>query len=225
MSGQVTLAIESAISGGSLALARGGKIIAEWEGSEGDLRSEELLSRISEIMASAGVLIHDLAQIAVSNGPGSYTGIRVGIATAIGLAASRGISCRGMSVMSSIARKPVDDRDRAVAVAVPVGRGNFCWRIFSGPGADLRCGEIFVGSPLELGEFAAANLNTRILAHLEAFQSLAGAGGSNEQASNILNIGRNLARIIAQEPESLDEGLEPFYARKSASAGGNLGKQ
>src|SRR5687768_7274190 len=169
MSGQVTLAIESAISGGSLVIARGGTIIAEWEGSEGDLRSEELLSCISGIMASAGVLIHDVSQIAVSNGPGSNTGIRVGIATAIGLAASRGIPCRGISVMSSVARNAVQEGDRAVAV--PVGRGNFCWRVFNGPGTDLRCGEIFVGSIIELADFAAANPKTPVMAHLEAFPS------------------------------------------------------
>jgi len=223
MSGQVTLAIESAISGGSLALARDRLIIAEWEGSEGDLRSEELLSRVSETMASAGVLIHDLAQIAVSNGPGSYTGIRVGIATAIGLAASRGIPCRGISVMTSVARRAVQEDDRAVAV--PLGRGNYCWRVFSGPGADLRCGEIFVGSIIELGEFAAASPNTPVMAHDEAFQSISGVAGSVEPSSNILNIGRNLAKIIAQEPEAMDDGLEPFYARKATSAGDNFGKQ
>jgi tRNA threonylcarbamoyl adenosine modification protein YeaZ len=223
MSDQVVLAIESAISGGSLAIARGGKIIAEWEGIEGELRSEALLSRISEIMGSAGVMISDLAQIAVSNGPGSYTGIRVGIATAIGLAASRGIPCRGVSIMSSVARHAETDGDRAVAV--PVGRGNYCWRIFSGSGTDLRGGEISVGSIEELGEFATANLDAAVMAHLEAFQSLGGVFAPAEPPSNILNIGRNLAKIIAQEPDSMDDGLEPFYARKATSAGDNFGKQ
>lgn len=124
----IILAIESAIRGGSIALARGGDIIDTWLGSGGVSRAEDLLSNIDEMLMRNDIAKHDLSQVAVSVGPGSFTGIRIGFATAIGMASALNIDLAKYSILAAMASTQPDDRITAV---VPVGRGVVCWQTFS----------------------------------------------------------------------------------------------
>lgn len=65
--------------------------------------SASLLPIIEDVLVRASVKIRDLDLICVSNGPGSFTGIRIGISTAKGLAYSDNIPCVGVSSLESMA--------------------------------------------------------------------------------------------------------------------------
>lgn len=92
----------SAISAGC-ALVEGGKIIAEDFLNTRHTHSETLLPMISSMLKSAGVELSDVEKIAVSAGPGSFTGLRIGISTAKGLADASHKPCVSVSTLEAIA--------------------------------------------------------------------------------------------------------------------------
>ncbi len=80
------LAIETATSICSVALAKNGKMIALHESMDAYAHSRVLTVFIEELVEEAGIEKKELSGIIVSNGPGSYTGLRIGISVAKGLA-------------------------------------------------------------------------------------------------------------------------------------------
>lgn len=72
--------------------------------------SRRLLSAIDIIMQTSGVSWQDLSGIGVSLGPGSFTGLRIGMATAKGLAAAAGKVLLGVLTLDSLAAKCVTER-------------------------------------------------------------------------------------------------------------------
>ena len=79
------LQIETATQVCSAALSRDGKTIAVKELRANNIHAASLTLFIQEVMGIAGVSYPDLDAIAVSKGPGSYTGLRIGVSTAKGL--------------------------------------------------------------------------------------------------------------------------------------------
>jgi tRNA threonylcarbamoyladenosine biosynthesis protein TsaB len=79
------LCIETATSICSVALCNGDKILAFRETSVGYSHAEKLTVFISEVLNEAGVTLKSLDAVAVSSGPGSYTGLRIGVSVAKGL--------------------------------------------------------------------------------------------------------------------------------------------
>lgn len=122
------LAIESAIHGGSIALARGRNIVDTWIGEGGVSRAEELLWNIDNLLKRNRIDKSELTQLAVSAGPGSFTGIRIGLATTMGIAASLGIPIAKYSALQAMAAA-IQENEQVVA-ALPVGRGVVCIQTF-----------------------------------------------------------------------------------------------
>lgn len=79
------LNLETATEVCSVALARNGKLLSIKESASGYTHSENITIFIEEVLREAGVALTDLDAIAVSKGPGSYTGLRIGVSTAKGL--------------------------------------------------------------------------------------------------------------------------------------------
>ena len=79
------LCIETATSVCSVALCRGEKILAFRETNLGFSHAEKLTVFISEVLKEAEVNLSDIEAVAVSSGPGSYTGLRIGVSVAKGL--------------------------------------------------------------------------------------------------------------------------------------------
>jgi len=79
------LQIETATASCSVALANGGGVLVVKQLSGRNVHAEMITLFIDEVIASAGITYQDLDAIAVSSGPGSYTGLRIGVSTAKGL--------------------------------------------------------------------------------------------------------------------------------------------
>jgi tRNA threonylcarbamoyl adenosine modification protein YeaZ len=124
----LVLAIEAAISGGSLCLIKGERTIAARTGSPNVSKAEDLLAEVDSMLLENELSIADLAMVAVSSGPGSFTGIRIGYATALGIKSGLGIKMASESALRAMAHAHRGHSD--LLVAVPAGRNTVCYQIF-----------------------------------------------------------------------------------------------
>ena len=127
MTDRIVLGIESAIAGGSISISKNDIEIGSWVGEESVSRAEELLPNIDRLLQQLSISLDAVDAIIVSLGPGSFTGIKVGLSTVLGLRAALGMTCVGISALSALA---MISKDRSVTVAVPVGRGTICIQEF-----------------------------------------------------------------------------------------------
>ena len=79
------LCLETSTAVCSVALVENGKVIALRESLDGQNHAEKITVFIDEVMKEANVSYRDLDAVATSMGPGSYTGLRIGVSTAKGL--------------------------------------------------------------------------------------------------------------------------------------------
>ncbi len=97
------LAIDASTPSGSVALFDGETLVAEFTFHRGGRHSETLLTAIDTICTISGVDVKEVDSYAVTRGPGSFTGLRVGISTVKGLAWSFGKPVAGVSTLKSLA--------------------------------------------------------------------------------------------------------------------------
>lgn len=98
------LGIDTSTKSGSVALVEGARVIAEIESGGGMLFSRSLLEMIEKLLAGNGLKLSDVSALSVALGPGSFTGIRIGLATAYGIAISRKIAVYGVNSLEAISR-------------------------------------------------------------------------------------------------------------------------
>ena len=115
------LAVETATLAGSIAIARGAQIICGLNGEPNVSHSNTLLADLDRLLDQTGVELSDVDLLAVAAGPGSFTGLRIGIATIKALAATLDRPCAAIPTLQSVALGGgVSD----VTVALlPAGRG------------------------------------------------------------------------------------------------------
>lgn len=97
------LAIDTSTLSGSVALCDGAALVAEEELGSGVTHSERLLSAIDHLLAASRWDKNEIEAIAVAIGPGSFTGLRIGLATAKGLALGLGLPIAGASSLLTLA--------------------------------------------------------------------------------------------------------------------------
>ena len=91
------VAIDSSTDTASLALAQDGEVLAETSWRCGQNHSVELLPRLTQLLDETKLSLRDARLVIVAKGPGSFNGLRVGLATAKGLAFSLDIPIIGIS--------------------------------------------------------------------------------------------------------------------------------
>lgn len=98
------LYIETATDVCSVALSKGTEIIGLKEEAGGNNHAKHLLPFVDEVLKQAEASMTDINGVAVSIGPGSYTGLRIGVSTAKGIAYTAGIPVMAISTLESIAQ-------------------------------------------------------------------------------------------------------------------------
>jgi tRNA threonylcarbamoyladenosine biosynthesis protein TsaB len=150
------LGIDTTSSRGSIALARPREILASADLAERGAHARDLLVRIDGLLETHGLKPRDLAGVAVAVGPGSFTGVRVGMATAKGLAYSLNIGLAGLSTLEALARAAqggIPGAASTLCAAIEAGRGEIYAALFRcAPGGPARLGPDRSWRPADLIE-------------------------------------------------------------------------
>jgi tRNA threonylcarbamoyl adenosine modification protein YeaZ len=152
------LAFDTATDRGTVALVEAGEegrvvACAEAAATVDSRHGETLLGLIEGAMLRAGCTPAELDLVVVGLGPGSFTGVRVGLATAKGLAVALGVPLVGISTLAVLAAAA---GDRDVVAVIDARRGEvFAARYRGG----LEVGEPLVGAPAEVARALAAQLD------------------------------------------------------------------
>ncbi len=97
------LALECSAKSASAALVKDGQLLAQYYQHSGLTHSRTLLPMVENILSNTELTLDDITCIAVSHGPGSFTGLRIGISTVKGLCWGKDIPCRGVSTLEAMA--------------------------------------------------------------------------------------------------------------------------
>ena len=98
------LAFETSAKSCSVAIHDGQKLLAESYQNSGLTHSQTLMVMAQDLLKVCGKTAADVTHLAVAAGPGSFTGVRIGVAAAKGFAWGRGIPCYGVSTLEAMAQ-------------------------------------------------------------------------------------------------------------------------
>ena len=125
----IILSIETATMGGSVFVGRGPAELAAINGDPQVSQSGSLLSDINTALEDAALTLPDVDVFACTSGPGSFTGLRIGIATLKALAATLDRPCVGIPTLQAVAQSA--GVSAATVALLPAGRGELFAQLFS----------------------------------------------------------------------------------------------
>lgn len=102
------LGIDTSATAASVAIADENKIIGEFSINTALTHSQTLMPMVDALLKNTGVAVTDIDAIAVNAGPGSFTGVRIGVAAVKGMAFSADIPCISVSTLHSMAYNLVE---------------------------------------------------------------------------------------------------------------------
>jgi len=114
------LAVDTSAAHCAAALLSGETVVKERTEDMGRGQAERLMPLLEELLAAAGLTWRDLSAVAVGTGPGNFTGIRISVAMARGLAMSLGIPAIGVTGFAALAE--ADDPAGPLLVTLPAPR-------------------------------------------------------------------------------------------------------
>lgn len=118
------LAIDTASNTMSLALFDGSQILAEQTWRTQNRHTAELPPAVSHMLKTCGLTVDALTRLGVSTGPGSYTGVRIGVAFTKGLAAPKKLPVVGVTTLDTLAAgQPHYQSGAGLVAVVQAGRG------------------------------------------------------------------------------------------------------
>jgi len=203
----IVLAIDTAGENCAVALARAGgsvTILARHSENIGRGQAERLMAMVGETLAAAGLSYADLARIAVTTGPGSFTGTRIGVAAARGLALALAIPAVGVGVLDALIEEAGGGTGGLAVAALDARRGEIYAKAVM-PGGENGGGatvlEAHVTTAAELAQ-AVADQDCRPLtligsAAAETARLLAGAGVEATIASDTACAGIDTVAALA----------------------------
>ena len=116
-------AVETSTSLGSVALLDDGIVIAEEARSVHNAHGESLLPMLDEVLRRAGWTARSVERWGVGVGPGSFTGVRIGVATVAGIVIATGAPVVGVTSLDAIAEGIVPGEDEAVVSVLAAMKG------------------------------------------------------------------------------------------------------
>ncbi|MCI5077896.1 tRNA (adenosine(37)-N6)-threonylcarbamoyltransferase complex dimerization subunit type 1 TsaB [Oricola sp.] len=180
------------------------RVLASEERDIGRGHAEQLIETVEAVMRHAGAEYADLGRIAIAVGPGSFTGIRVGVAAARGFGLALGVPVIGVTTLAALAADALSEAPGPVTVAVSGGRGQVFMQSFD---ADNRP----TSDPAAVEEEAAAGAipaDTALLAG-NAAADLAGARGIAAVQDRATGSIATVARLSVTAPQD----PKPLYLR------------
>jgi tRNA threonylcarbamoyladenosine biosynthesis protein TsaB len=212
------LALDTSTSFSSLALSNGREIIVEYLLNTPRTHSVTLLPMIDKILRETETRIDEINAIAVANGPGSFTGLRIGLATAKGICYGQKIPLVAIPTLMSLANNIVHS-GRNICAILDAGRGSVYAAVYSPQLNELIQPQIFTN-----GEFSKQIKDVILVG--PCIDKLDISIRNNFQlTSSHLNYPRaaSLIDIIYKKDIKLNydyqyiANLQPFYIRKSSA--------
>ena len=108
------LAVDTSAKPVSCALVRNGQVISSFYSNTGLTHSQTLMPMIENVLRIADVTVNQLDAIAVNAGPGSFTGVRIGVSAVNGLAFTSDIPCISISTLECMAENTTATADSVV---------------------------------------------------------------------------------------------------------------
>ena len=122
---KIYLSIETAVGGGSISIIEDEVEIDFWAGTNENLRAEDFLEEISKILNKNKIERKSIKLITVSGGPGSSTGIKIGLATARGLGTALNCEVIAVSLLEAILKFVNIEGNCKVCIILPIGKNLF----------------------------------------------------------------------------------------------------
>jgi tRNA threonylcarbamoyladenosine biosynthesis protein TsaB len=229
--GPLLLAIETATRVCSVALARGGDVVALREDDDARLHSERLLPLVDALLAEAGVRLGEVEAFAVSIGPGSFTGLRIGLATVKAFALGDALPVAPVSTLAALCAS-AGAGEGAVAALLDARRGAYYAGCVSQAGlarADVfpdcvltppeLAGKLPRGARVVVGEGARAGADA--LAALRPDLTLLALPRAGASAATVARIG---TQLLATGGARAASQLVPSYLRRAEAEARRTGR-
>ncbi len=222
--GPLLLALDTGSGVGGVALCRGPVVLGEETWQAGGQQTSQVLPAAARLWERAGVTAQHLQAVAVGTGPGSFSGLRVGLSLGKGFALALGIPLIGVATLDAVAYQHQGAGTTLCAV-VGAGRGQYYTALYRrSRGALLRLGEYAVVTADELAErlttagrvFVGGELSAELVAFLTRR-----AGGTLRCASPAAALRRPayLAELamgcLSEGPPPDAASLQPIYLQRT----------
>jgi tRNA threonylcarbamoyladenosine biosynthesis protein TsaB len=218
----LVLGIDTSTTQTSVSLGTEGGVVASATLARGQSHGEFLVPAIDFCLEQADLGIAEVSGIAVCVGPGLFTGMRVGIATAQTLAHARGLPVVGLASLDLLAF-PVRHVRRVICSVLDAKRGELFWAFYrSAPAGVQRMTEFRVGQPATLAAEIEAlpddvlAIGDGAVAQRALLESAGAEVGSQStahpSASSLVEL--SLPRFLREDTQR-PEDLAPIYIRKA----------
>ena len=131
------LAFETSAKAASVALLEQGKLLGEQYQNTGLTHSQTLMVMAEDLLKQCGKTVSQVQAVAVAEGPGSFTGVRIGVAAAKGFAWGSQIPCYGVSTLEAMA-KSLDAYEGVVCACMDARRSQVYNALFAAEAGILR---------------------------------------------------------------------------------------
>jgi len=198
-------AIDTSTSLGTVAVFDGERLVAKRERSVHNAHGESLLPIVEEALRDAGAGAGDVRRWAVGIGPGSFTGVRIGVATVKGIAFATGAEIVGVDSFDALASAlPPELAGGPLAVVLSAGKGELYFRI------EARTGH---APASEIERLLAARADWTLVG--EGARALGAVPHARLLCEPPYDVPRAeaIARAAMGRPPGDVDALEPYYVR------------
>lgn len=136
------LALDTATPASTVAVHDGDRVLASRRVTDASQHAEVLAVLVREVLVEAGVTMSELTHIACGVGPGPFTGLRVGLATAKTMGYALGIPVVGICSLDAIAREHQTTAAEAITVVTGARRHEFYWASYDSAGTRIAGPEV-----------------------------------------------------------------------------------
>jgi len=216
----VLLALETVTPAGSLAIWRDGEVVAQ-VGDTTTPHAARLPMALVDFLATQGLALTDVDRLAVVCGPGSFTGVRIGMACVQGLAVTRGLDVAGVSTLDALAegwRQAMPEAPPQTVMACLDGmRGEVFFAPFLWDGHQMRSGgEAVVGVPSPGVVEGLAGPVSVVGSGAVKYADVWRAAGVDTVRDALEPLAASAARLAASPawPVTSPHALRPVYVRR-----------
>lgn len=213
----IILAVETSAQTASAAVMKDGVIVGEASFTNGLTHSQTIMPMVDFCLKGASVSISDVDVFAVSNGPGSFTGLRIGVGTVKGLAYAGGKGCIGVSTLKALAHN-IAPTDALIVPIMDARRAQVYCAAYRYCGAALS--EVIAPAAMDVNELCglinekAVFVGDGVKVYKEKIAAILGEKAFFAPPQLCLQRAASVCAAAAEQQIIAPEALEVIYLRK-----------